>query len=66
MYYQVLIETTEKIGKSKTNKRIYELDKTDKDEVLNDIVIPYTQKKDFQFDGYFLKASDIVRMVIKA
>ena len=65
MYYQVLIETTEKIGKSRTNKQLFELDKIDKNEVLNDIVMPFLLKKELQFDGYFLKASDILRMVIK-
>lgn len=65
MYYHVLIETNEKIGKSKTNKTIYEVDRENKDELLEDIVVPFVNKRDFQFNGYFLKPSDIVRLVIK-
>jgi len=65
MYYQVLIEINEKVGKSKANKTLYEIDRTSKDELLHDVVIPFINKEDFQFDGYFLKVSGIVRMVIK-
>ncbi len=65
MYYHILIETNEKIGKSKTNKTIYEVDRVNKDELLEDVVTPFVNKKDFQFNGYFLKPSDIVRLVIK-
>jgi predicted nucleotide-binding protein len=61
----VLIETKEKVGKSQTNRKYFELDKNDLLEIKEDIVIPYLQKKEFQFDGYFLKPDDIVRVVIK-
>ena len=65
MYYQVLIETKEKVGKSQTNRKYFEFDKSDLQEIKDDIVIPYLQKKEFQFDGYFLKHDDIVRVVVK-
>lgn len=65
MYYQVLIETNEKIGKSKTNKKYFELDKTNLLEIEEDIIIPYLQHAKFQFDGYFLNSSDITRVVVK-
>jgi fumarylacetoacetate (FAA) hydrolase family protein len=65
MYYQVLIETSEKVGKSGTNKEYFELDKTDLTEIEERIVKPFLRKEDFQFDGYFLKNSEIRRITIK-
>lgn len=65
MYYQILIETNEKVGRSKTNKQYYELDKTNLLEIEEDIIIPYLNKTEFQFDGYFLKPSEIARVVVK-
>lgn len=65
MYYQTQIETSEKIGKSGQNKQLFELDKTDLDEILDDIIIPYMQKEKFQFDGYFVDPKDVKRLVIK-
>lgn len=65
MYYHVLIETNEKVGKSKTNKQLFEMDREDKEALLEDILIPYLNKTDFQFDGYFLKHSDVVRLMVK-
>lgn len=59
VYFHTLIE-------SKSEKRkMYELDKTKLDLVLDEIIIPYIKKEDFQFDGYFLKYEDIERVVIK-
>lgn len=65
MYYQVLIETTEKVGKSSNNKKYFELDKTNLLEIEEDIIIPYLKKEQFQFDGYFLNPKDIIRVVVK-
>jgi predicted nucleotide-binding protein len=65
MFYQVLIEITEKVGKSKQNKEIYELDIINQEDILNEIIIPYLKKEEFQFDGYFLNSESIVRVVIK-
>jgi predicted nucleotide-binding protein len=65
MYYQVQIETTEKDGKKQQNKKYYELDKTSKQEILDSIIIPFLQGHQFQFDGYFLKTSDVKRLVVK-
>ena len=65
MYYQVLIETNERVGKSKSNRQFFELDKTNLLEIEEDIITPYLQKKEFQFDGYFLKPTDIARVVVK-
>jgi len=65
MYYQVLIETTEKVGKSLSNKKYFELDKINLLEIEEDIIIPYLKKDQFQFDGYFLNSKDITRVVVK-
>lgn len=65
MFYQVLIEITEKVGTFGRNKEYFELDKTDLKEVEDRVVIPYFKKDDIQFDGYFLKNSEIRRITIK-
>ena len=65
MFYHVLIETAEKVGKTGENRIIYELDKTDKNTIEDEILVPYLQKKSFQFDGYFLQPNEIKRVAIK-
>lgn len=65
MYYQVLIELSEKVGKSGSYKQLFELDKQDLIEIENDVVIPYLKGKKFQFDGYFVNANEVKRIVIK-
>lgn len=65
MYYQVLIETSEKVGKAGRNKQYFELDKTDLTDIEERIVFPFIRKEDFQFDGYFLKFGEIKRITIK-
>lgn len=65
MFYQVIIETNEKIEKTGKNKKYFELDKSDLSEIINRIVRPFILKEDFQFDGYFLKYNEIRRIAIK-
>lgn len=65
MYYSVLIETTEKDGASGRNRRYYELDNTDLADIERRIIQPYLLKKEFQFDGYFLKYDEIKRISVK-
>lgn len=65
MFYQVLVETNERIGKSQNNKELYELDKTNLLEIEEDIIIPYLKKEQFQFDGYFLDPKNVLRVVVK-
>ena len=64
MFYQILIETNEKVGKSKQNKVIKEIDKISKEEILNDILVPYLTEEEFVVNGYFLKKENIVRLKI--
>lgn len=65
MYFQVLIETSEKTGKNEVMKQYYELDKTNISEIEERIIYPFLRKEDFQFDGYFLKYGEIKRISIK-
>ena len=65
MYYQVLVEISEKIGKNGTYKQLFELDKLDTVEIENDVIVPYLQGNKFQFDGYFIKADEVKRIVVK-
>ncbi len=65
MYYQVLVEVSEKVGKSGNYKKHFELDKTDLLEIEDDVIVPYLQGKQFQFDGYFIQAKEVKRIVVK-
>ena len=65
MYYQVLIETSENVGKEGKNKQYFELDKKDLAEIEERIIYPFLREEDFQFDGYFLKFGEIKRITIK-
>lgn len=66
MYYHVLIETTEKVGKNGRNKSYFERDKTDLSEIKKKIVEPFLNKEGFQFDGYFLHHKEIRRLIIRS
>ena len=65
MYYQVQVETSEKVGKSGQYKQLFELDKTDLEEIIDDFIIPYLKKDQFQFDGYFLSPKEIKHILVK-
>jgi predicted nucleotide-binding protein len=65
MYFQVLIETNEKVGKSGKNKQYFELDKTDLAEVEERVIGPFLRGEEFQFNGYFLSKSEVKRIAIK-
>lgn len=64
MYYQVLIEINEKIGKSNTHKKITEIDKTNEEQIINDIIIPFLKNIEFRVNGYILKKENIHRLKI--
>jgi len=65
VFYQVLIEISEKIGKNGVYKQLFELDRIDLSEIESDVVIPYLKERKFQFDGYFIHANEVKRIVIK-
>lgn len=62
MYYHISIEINEKNNRTSV---YFELDKTDKVELLNSIIIPFMQGEEFQFNGYFVKKDMIKRLVVK-
>ena len=63
MYYHVIIELNEKNSR-KYNIELSELDKTDDNELIEDIVKPYLNKKEFFFDGRMLSMEDISSLKI--
>ena len=64
MLYQVFLEVRNLTG-DKKNKQLFEFDKTEKSQLVDELIIPYLKKEDFQFDGYFLSAENVVRFVVK-
>lgn len=65
MYYHVIVETNEKVGKAGKNRTYTELDATDLDEINRRIVFPAVAHDSIHFDGYFLKRESITRIAIK-
>ncbi|RYV04180.1 DNA-binding protein [Shewanella sp. OPT22] len=65
MYYHVLVETKEQAARGKKNKEVFELDFTEKETVINEVISPYINKQEFQFNGYFLSADQITRVVVR-
>ncbi len=65
MYFHIIVETTEKVGKNSDYETLYEYDKTDLEKIKSDLVIPYLNKDKFQFKGYFLTDSKVRRIAIK-
>ncbi len=65
MYYQILIETTEKTDESDINKQYFELDRSSLDDIEIHIVLPYLRKEEFLFSGKILKFKEIKRILIK-
>lgn len=64
MYFQVLIETSEKLAN--TYRQHFELDKPELVMVESETIEPFLRGLDFQFDGYFLSPRDIKRIVVKS
>lgn len=64
MFYQVLLEVTNIPG-AQGNLELFEYDKESKETIIEELIIPYLKKEEIQFNGYFLDAENIVRIVIK-
>ncbi|WP_235634841.1 TIR domain-containing protein [Bacillus mycoides] len=58
------MEVTNISGATK-NLHLYEYDKEDKNKIIEEIILPYLKKEELQFDGYFLKDPNIVRLNVK-
>lgn len=67
MYYHVIIETSEKekVGKTVKNKELCQLDKTEIDSIVQDVITPFSQNRRFQFNGYFLEPKEIKRLAVR-
>lgn len=65
MYYQVLIETTEKIDETDENRQYFELDRSSLTDIETHIVLPYLRKEELLFSGKILKFKEIKRILIK-
>src|SRR3984957_11982527 len=65
MYYHVIVETSERIGKKDANKNYFELDRTSLPDIVERVVHPFLRQDGFQFDGYFLKHGDIRRIAVR-
>lgn len=66
MYFHVIIETNEKVGKSGQNKEYFELDKKDLQEIESRIIVPFLKGTKFQFNGYFLNPTNISRLIVRS
>ncbi|PEF16010.1 TIR domain-containing protein [Bacillus cereus] len=64
MLYQVFMEVADIPGATE-NLSLYEYDKEDKNKIIEEIILPYLQKEELQFNGYFLKVKNIVRIQVK-
>ena len=65
-YYHVSIEIKDTGKKGVESEKYYELDKTNKQEVIDDIIIPYISNESFHFDGYTLNEPQIKRLKVKS
>ncbi|WP_053337439.1 TIR domain-containing protein [Microscilla marina] len=48
-----------------SNQVLYELDKTNLEELKEDIIMPYLQQGDFHFNGCLLTSTDIIQIIIQ-
>src|SRR3569832_2234295 len=62
MFYHAMIEIPEKKGKTTNNQQIFELDKTELSEIVDDVVVPYLKGQEIQFDGYSIKPGSVARL----
>lgn len=64
MYYQVVVETSEKIAAGK-NRKHTEYDNENLEDIKDRIIKPYFGGLEIHFDGYFIEAKSINRLSIK-
>ena len=63
MYYHICIEAI--IGRNKHTSVIREINISDKERIINEILIPYLKNEEFFFRGYTLKKSIISRLYLQ-
>lgn len=65
MFYHVLIEVANIAG-TKQNLELFEYDYVNRDVIIEEFYLPYLNNKEFQFQGYFLKPKDVVKILVKS
>jgi predicted nucleotide-binding protein len=66
MFYHIIIERNEKIGKTGKYETLYEFDNQNLEKIKSDLVIPYKNNNQIIFKGYPLEKKDIRRFAIKS
>ena len=66
MFYHIIIERNEKIGKTGKYETLYEFDIQDLDKIKSELVLPYKNNQEIIFRGYPLGRKDIRRFAIKS
>lgn len=64
VFYQIQIEINEK-DKHKNPICYYELDRTDRAELIDSIIKPFLNGEEFWFNGYFISKAKINRLLVK-
>ena len=64
LYYHVIVELS-RLDKNGNPIKYCEIDKTERNEIVQSIVIPFLQDERFQVDGHFVSKKDIDRFLIK-
>lgn len=65
MYYHVEVETTIFTGKFPKEMALHEYDLEDKEDLVQEILIPYLEGKEFMLNGYRISRACILRIEIK-
>lgn len=65
MYFHLIIETKEKVGSNNSNRKFFDLDRQDLQEIKEEIIIPFFENIQFQFGDYFIKPEDVLKIEIK-
>lgn len=64
MYYHLLIESTFLINETKANRVITDIDRTDLELIIEEVILPYQNDQEFFVNGYVLKKRDIKRLKV--
>lgn len=65
MYYHVILETDDKIGKNQQFQVLYDFDIIDLEKLKIEVLKPFEENLKFQFKGYFIHPNKIRRLSIK-
>jgi hypothetical protein len=65
MFYHIIIERNEKLGKTGKYETLYEFDNQNLEKIKSDLVLPYKNNNQIIFKGYPLEKKDIRRFAIK-